>query len=347
MIVAAHNGGEALKACLASLAAQRSEFDEWIVVDDGSTDGSIAFASEMGARIVQVGKRRGPANARNLGALAATGTILLFLDADVSANSDTVRRVRERFEADRELGGVFGSYDADPAAPGLASQFRNLLHCFTHQTSSHCASTFWAGCGAIRREVFLKSQGFDVSYSVPCVEDIELGMRLVRDGVRIELDPAIQVKHLKRWTLGRMISNDIYRRGIPWMKLILASNRIPNDLNLRTSSRASVLMVALAGIASGAILLKLIGGAPSSDVWSLLVFLLSLLASVIAINHRFYRFLASSRSVGFALASAPLHITYFLCCGTALVLGTAAYCWSEFVVKARRTSNRLARQGED
>ena len=48
---------------------------------------------------------------------------------------------------------LFGSYDDDPPAPGLVSRYKNLLHHHVHQNGRPDASTFWAGCGAIRRGV--------------------------------------------------------------------------------------------------------------------------------------------------------------------------------------------------
>jgi glycosyltransferase involved in cell wall biosynthesis len=346
IVIASHNGGATLQRCLASLAGQRGDFGECIVVDDGSTDDSIKHAVTFGARVIRINARRGPANARNLGALQATGSIVLFLDADVSVLPGMIAKIRARFESEPSLGALFGSYDADPSAPGLPSQFRNLLHCFIHQTSNHNASSFWAGCGAIRREVFLKSQGFDVSYSIPSVEDIELGSRLVRDGVRIALEPSIQVKHLKRWTLGKMVLNDIRQRGIPWTRLILASHHIPNDLNLRLSSRFSVFMVALACLVMALAAKRALLGPAHDSAWPLLL-LPVLVGAVVAANYRFYRFLASSRNAAFAVASVPLHLVYFLCCGTSVVLGVTIYCWAEMNGKARRASTALAGQPED
>ncbi len=58
---------------------------------------------------------------------------------------------------DPALTALFGSYDDAPAAPGLVSQYRNLLHHFVHQQGVfrdeiRPAHTFWTGCGMIRRE---------------------------------------------------------------------------------------------------------------------------------------------------------------------------------------------------
>jgi hypothetical protein len=79
---------------------------------------------------------------------------------------------------------------------------------------------FWSGCGAIRRELFLKHSGFDESYARPAIEDIELGNRIHALGHRILLQPDIQCAHLKRWTLWGGIVTDIQARGIPWTQLI-------------------------------------------------------------------------------------------------------------------------------
>jgi hypothetical protein len=308
------------------------------VVDDGSTDGAAKYAEEFGAKVLHVGSRRGPANGRNIGAMTATGDIILFLDADVCVHQDTIPRIRQRLEEDPDLGAVFGSYDSEPDAPGLVSQFRNLLHCFVHQTSSRRASTFWAGCGAMRRQVFLDNQGFDISYSVPCIEDIELGTRLVNKGVKIALDPAIQVKHLKRWTLPGMVITDICQRGIPWTQHILASHKIPNDLNLRLGSRASVFLTGALGIWSALFGLKVCLWGPGQ--WSVrpATFLAMVLALIVAVNLPFYRFLTRRRSSRFAAACVPLHLVYFASCATAFALGVAIYASTQMVQKfSRRT----------
>jgi geranylgeranyl pyrophosphate synthase/GT2 family glycosyltransferase len=317
VILSVHNGGGPLRECLASLARHREQFSELIVVDDGSTDDAIAFPEDFGARVLKVGSRKGPANGRNLGALAASSQILLFLDADVCISESTIPRIRRRFEEDAGLGAVFGSYDNAPRATQLVSQFRNLLHYFVHQTSRESASTFWSGCGAIRREIFLESTGFDVSYANPSVEDIELGSRLVRSGVRIALDPMIQVNHLKRWTLRKMVMTDIWWRGKCWTRLILASGRMPNDLNLRYSSRISVALTGLLCVLTA-------GGFFS---WYSASLIPVVLGSILALNAPFYRFLASRRSFGFAAASAPLHLLYFFCCGAGFCLGVGGH-WS-------------------
>jgi GT2 family glycosyltransferase len=318
-----------------SLARYKTQFSECIVVDDASTDSSARCAAKYGARVIEAPTCKGPAAARNLGALAAIGDILFFLDADVCVQEDTLRTAARRLEADPDLGAVFGSYDDEPDSPEQISCFRNLLHCFVHQTSKENASTFWAGCGAIRRTIFLARGGFDVSYSIPCVEDIEFGGRLIRTGVRIALDPAIQVKHLKRWTFRKMVVTDTRDRGIPWTRLILQNGEMPRDLNLRFSNQLSVALLAIVCLMSGLIAARFLLGA-AATVWSSpasTVLLLSFVV-ILALNIRFYRFLAKRRNLRFAALSVPLHLVHFFCCGLGLVLGAVTHYRSRSALRS-------------
>ena len=125
----------------------------------------------------------GPAAARNAGAARATGSVLVFVDSDVLVHADAFERIRAALATDPERVAVFGSYDDAPAADGLVSIFRNLLHHWIHHSSAGRATTFWAGLGAVRSDAFRAVGGFDARrFPVPSVEDIELGLRLARTG---------------------------------------------------------------------------------------------------------------------------------------------------------------------
>jgi GT2 family glycosyltransferase len=245
VIIPAYNSGEHLTLCLKALSESTVAPSEVIVVDDGSSDDTRERAAAFGTRILKTGGRCGPGFARNLGSQEATGDVLFFLDSDVCVTRDTVARIDRTFEADPALDALIGSYDRTPACWNFLSQYRNLMHTYVHQTGDAHASTFWSGCGAILRKVFLNNGGFDKSYNRPAIEDIELGYRLVLNGHKILLDRDLQVTHLKRWSLWKMIKTDILDRGIPWTELILRRHFMPNDLNLRFSQRISVVVVFL------------------------------------------------------------------------------------------------------
>lgn len=282
------------------------------MVDDGSTDGSQEVARQYRTTLLSTEARSGPARARNLGARAATGEILLFVDADVCVHTDTVERVRKAFANEAGLDALIGSYDEAPESQDFISQYKNLMHSFVHQTARQEACTFWCGCGAIRRALFLEHGGFDESYRQPAVEDIEMGYRLLGAGRKIILDRELQVKHLKRWTLWELIKTDIFQRGIPWTELILRDRRMPNDLNLQLSQRVSVILVWLLPLLLLAAL-WLPGHA--------LVLAGLAIGAIFVLNRRFFRFLGEKRGWRFALAAAPLQLLYHFYSGLAFLAG--------------------------
>jgi hypothetical protein len=299
----------------ASLAQLDPPPGEVIVVVDGGDARHVARASAIGATVISLDVRAGPARARNRGAHAASGDVLLFLDADVEVPSDLVARVTAAFSGVEPVTAVFGSYDDAPADPGLVSQYRNLLHHFVHQRGSERASTFWAGCGAMRRRAFLEAGGFDERYATPSIEDIELGTRLVAAGHAIRLVKTIQVRHLKRWTLGQVLSTDLFARAVPWTGLMLDSGRLVNDLNVTVRNRMSV-----------ALALGSLFALPLAVAWpGLAAFALLSVAGAMALNGALFRFLRERRGLPFAVAAVPLHWVYLLVCGAGFGLGLARH----------------------
>jgi glycosyltransferase involved in cell wall biosynthesis len=311
VIIPVYNGGDKFQRCLLSLAKALPTADEVIVVADGDTDGSWLLAEKLGAKVIRVPRSGGPAKARNLGAQTARGDILFFIDADVEIDPETISKVVTAFQQETDLAALIGSYDDAPGASNFLSQYKNLLHHYTHQNSSEEASTFWGACGAIRRHIFLTVGGFDESYRLPCVEDIELGYRLKRAGYRIKLGKTIQVKHLKRWEVISLLRADFFYRALPWTALILRDRQFVKDLNLQWSSRASVILVY-------ALLVTLVAAWWWSLVW---IATLVLSITLLGINYSIYRFFYNKRGILFAIKTIPWHWLYYLYSGLAFAIG--------------------------
>ena len=233
VIIPVHNASQELDRCLSSLRKSTFKNYECIV------------AERYGCKVVRLRVNSGPAAARNRGVGEAAGEILYFVDSDVCVAPDSVQRVADRFEQDPDLDAMIGSYDDEPGEPDFLSQYRNLFHHFVHQHANEEATTFWSGCGAIRRSVLAHYGGFSEVYKRPAVEDIELGYRMRADGCKMRLDKGFRVKHLKRWTFWNILKTDIVDRGIPWTELILRRGYMPSDLNLRITQRISTALVQL------------------------------------------------------------------------------------------------------
>ncbi len=251
VVVPVRDDPQRLRQCLAALAA--STIDpaayEIVVVDDASRSPESADVAEAsGAHVIRLPDNVGPAVARNSGARAARGDIVWFVDADCLAHADAMARVLVTLGPDTSHDATFGSYGPAPASPALISRWKNLAHRHTHQVARPDASTFWSGCGAMRRDVFLKFGGFDETYGRPCIEDVELGMRLSAAGHDIRLDRDLQVEHLKRWRWGGLVRTDVFDRGVPWTRVLLAAARdggasVP-DLNVGPTQKIAALAAA-------------------------------------------------------------------------------------------------------
>ena len=78
VIVPVYNGAATLVSCLRAIESSDYANYECLVVNDGSTDNTLALAQQFTVRLVQVENGpRGPAHARNRGAEVAQGDILI------------------------------------------------------------------------------------------------------------------------------------------------------------------------------------------------------------------------------------------------------------------------------
>lgn len=313
VIMPVYNGADFILLSLPPLIAmrERGEILEVIVIDDGSTDDSKQIAQRLGARVESSGGRRGPGGARNQAAEIALGEILWFVDADVVVHANAATYLSSGFE-DRQVVAVFGSYDDKPAAPNFFSQYKNLVHHYYHHHAGDDARTFWSGCGAVRRDAFLAVGGFDVErYKYPSIEDIELGQRLIQAGGRIRLQRKMQCTHLKVWRFGNLIHTEIFRRAIPWSRLIISSGiGIPNDLNVSNKEQvraviAAVLLLSILGLLLGVV--------------SPVIFVLPLLL-MLHVNREIGLFFYRNGGFWFACRALLFHQVYYL-------YSAAAFAW--------------------
>jgi glycosyltransferase involved in cell wall biosynthesis len=317
VVIPVYNGGDAFVACLESLRALDPQPLEVIVVGDADTDGSSEAALKSGASVLRTTSRQGPANARNLGAQKASGDILFFFDADVIIPESAVGRVSQAFLKDPGLSALFGSYDDAPAQPDFLSQYRNLLHHYVHQKGNENSSTFWAGCGAIRRKIFLALNGFNTGYKRPSIEDIELGYRLKKKGHHILLDKNLLVKHLKKWEVLSVLRTDFFNRALPWARLIFFEGGFIDDLNLKIEGRFSVACIFVLMISLILTFKSTFFLAPAFSCGLLLCLF----------NRDLYRFFLRKRGALFMMSAVLWHWLYYLYSGIAFGAGLCAFGW--------------------
>jgi GT2 family glycosyltransferase len=324
VIIPVKNGHKVLPRMLDTLSKSDLPRETWelIVVDDGSSDDSPAISSGYADLVIRLpGRSRGPGYARNRGVERARGDCVLFLDSDVLVKPDTLSRVAATMSSRPDIDAVFGAYCDEPDAAGLVSQYRNLLHHYTHEQEPGEAQSFWAGCGCIRRSVFIAAGMYDEwRFSRPQIEDVELGYRLSALGRKILLQPEIQVTHLKHWTFRSMIKADFMDRGVPWARLLAEQSALvgpaasrTRSLNLKSAEKSNTFFVCL-----GLLLLV------CAIVWRSKALAMSGAGALLLVVIRslpLHMFFFRKRGFFFSLVAVGLHLLYYLTAAVSVVWG--------------------------
>jgi glycosyltransferase involved in cell wall biosynthesis len=303
VIIPAFNAAATLDACLSAICASTRKPDDVIVFDDGSIDDTGARAKRHGATLIShYGASLGPAECRNRASRKTAAEILVFIDADVEVHVDAIARLETEILSSPEIAAAFGSYDDAPHCTRIAALYANLRHHFVHQQAESDAATFWSGLGAIRGDAFQAVDGFDNRFPRPSIEDIELGARLKQSGLRIRLVAAAQGKHWKNWTLIQLWRVDIFRRAVPWSRLIVSGQTSGLNLNLSIRERLS------SALAHG---LWIWGGV--SLIWPALWTAFAVTAAAyVLINARFFGLLWRKGGPALLLGGGLLQLCYHL-----------------------------------
>ncbi len=196
VIVPAYNAENTISSCLNGLVNQTIPDDQYeiIVVDDASVDKTSAIIqSYPNIRYLNI-SHGGPSAARNEGAKAAIGDILVFTDADCVPSQDWLQCMTLPFD-DPDIIGLKGTYRSQQN--GFVPRFVQLEYESKYQRMRKFQyidfiDTYSA---AYRKKIFLENTGFDTNFPVASVEDQEFSFRLARKGYRMVFVPSAIVYH--------------------------------------------------------------------------------------------------------------------------------------------------------
>ena len=127
VVLPAYNAGPFLRPAVLSVLAEKNEVLEAVVVDDGSTDGSVDSLSDLPVRVVRQ-KNLGEAAARNAGVRAAAGAFVTFLDGDDLLSPGALAKRLEHLDANPAAWAVGGLPSAliDERGARLAEVFERM-----------------------------------------------------------------------------------------------------------------------------------------------------------------------------------------------------------------------------
>lgn len=185
---------------------------ELIVVDDGSADETAAVAEAHGARVLRRGDSPGnPAAARNLGARAATGDPIVFLDADCTPAGGWLEALLAAHAGGAEIAG--GSLDMPPGLDSSArcDYYASCYHLHPRRGEERVPSSSPANL-SVRRALFTRTGGFTETLPVADGHE-ELGWQAdaARRGAAIRFVPHARVFHHNRCGYANML-----RRSYRW-----------------------------------------------------------------------------------------------------------------------------------
>ncbi|MGZ4293393.1 MAG: glycosyltransferase family 2 protein [Solirubrobacteraceae bacterium] len=198
------NGMRWLPGCLESIAAQTLTPHEVIIVDNGSSDGSVDWlrSEHPSVRLVELGRNAGFAVAANHGFAAARSDVVALLNTDVVLEPDWVARTLRALRADPGAAAVACKM-VELAAPELIYDAGDVLRrdgaCEQRGRFSRDDGAFdtpgqvfgaCAGAALYRRDAVLAVGGFDERYFA-YLEDVDLALALRLAGWRCLYEPAV------------------------------------------------------------------------------------------------------------------------------------------------------------
>lgn len=292
VIIPMYNAAETIRYCLESVFASAGVSYEVIVVNDTSTDNSLAIALEFPCKVISLESNIMAANCRNLGARHAESDILIFFDSDQVMRPDTLQRFVIALQENPDFDAVVGSFEADTPRSGFFSKFKNLRHHYVHQTAKAEGCTLASGLTAIRKNTFDVNGGFEPAYQSASIEDIALGYKMRRNNHRILFRADIQMLHLKGYSFTELLLSDILNRAIPWTQIMVRDRIWKNDLNMKIANTACVALAWLIPLVL--IMFDIQNGAIIAATCVILIWILNAGLLRAAVDHFGIPFLANS-----------------------------------------------------
>jgi GT2 family glycosyltransferase len=200
VVVCSYNAERTMEPCLASLEKLNYPDYEVIVVNDGSTDGTLAIAQRFPYCRIISQQNKGLSVARNVGAEAATGEIVAYTDSDCVADADWLTYLVAKMESASLVacGGPNFPPPEDSLVPAAVAVSPGGP---THVLLSDDVAEHIAGCNmAFRRDVLLSMGGFDPIYRA-AGDDVDICWRFQDAGYVIGFSPAAVVWHFRRNTV--------------------------------------------------------------------------------------------------------------------------------------------------
>jgi len=242
------NNVDVLSECLESISNTNFENFETIVVDNASTDNSVASvrSNYPNVKLIENDKNYGYAGGCNIGAEAASGDFLIFLNNDTVQEKDWISNLIKTINSDDKIAAVqpkiLNYYDRNVFDYAGGSGGHMDIYCFPFARGrifsfqendegqyNNKEKCFWSSgtCFMVRRELFQKAGGFDDSFFAH-MEEIDLCWRLYAMGFEVWVEPDSVVYHKNALTLPMYSHKKYYLNHRNSLLMLLGNYSIKN-----------------------------------------------------------------------------------------------------------------------
>lgn len=237
VIVTNWNGLKLLQKYLPTVIQNSPEADEIIISDDASTDGSLLYLKSLQnkyphLKIISHQKNIGFGANSNFAVKKSGGDLIVLLNSDIKPHPDYIKNTLEHFRDPKVFGVGFSEKDHENWgniywSNGFLQHKPGLPVNKTHQTD-------WlsGGSAVIRKDLFLKLKGFDPIYAPFYFEDLDLGLRAQKSGLKLLWEPTAIVEHKHEQTM-----NKIPRSLLNYVKernhLIVTLRHLPPNMKIK------------------------------------------------------------------------------------------------------------------
>ena len=242
------NNVDVLSECLESISNTDFENFETIVVDNASTDNSVASvrSNYPNVKLIENDKNYGYAGGCNIGAEAASGDFLIFLNNDTVQEKDWISNLIKTINSDDKIAAVqpkiLNYYNRNVFDYAGGSGGHMDIYCFPFARGrifsfqendegqyNNKEKCFWSSgtCFMVRRELFQKAGGFDDSFFAH-MEEIDLCWRLYAMGFEVWVEPDSVVYHKNALTLPMHSHKKYYLNHRNSLLMLLGNYSIKN-----------------------------------------------------------------------------------------------------------------------
>ena len=222
VVIPNYNGRELLAKNLPQVI-KNCKGAEIIVVDDASTDDSVKFIKThfKKVKLIVQSKNMGFAKTVNRGAEEASGTLILFLNSDVSPRENFSNEAQKHFSDDKVFAVGLADYSHEAGkivirGRGEAEFKKGLISHFKLPATYGPSLWVSGGSGIFDRKKFQQLGGFDEVYAPFYWEDIDLCWRANKAGYVCLFEPNAKVDHFHEQGAIKKHHSDFFIKTVSW-----------------------------------------------------------------------------------------------------------------------------------